>query len=129
MLNSQKNGNPIGDIKPVINCEEILNLQNKVKEIAIDEGVSRYLLEIIHQTRNDERLKLGASPRSSLMIMRCAQATAFMNNRSYVIPDDIKKIASPVLAHRLVLSNQALHSGIDKSEIIHDIISHTKVPM
>ena len=129
MLNSQRTSNPLDEIEPVITCDEIIKLQKKVTDTAVEESVSRYILEIIHKTRSDNRLKLGASPRSSLMILRCAQATDFISNRSYVIPDDIKKIAVPVLAHRIVLNNQALHSGITKAEIITDIISDVKVPL
>ena len=129
MLNSRKSGNPVDKIDPVISCEEITKMQQKVTEIDVEESISLYLLNIIHSTREDSRLKLGASPRSSLMILRCAQATAFIQNRNYVIPDDIKKIAVAVLAHRLVLSNQSKHSGVTKKEIIDDILNSTKVPM
>jgi MoxR-like ATPase len=129
MLNSHKKSEPLVGIEPVITHDEIIALQEKVTEVEIEQSVCRYLLEIIQKTRHDERLKLGASPRSSLMIMRCAQATAYINCRDFVIPDDIKQIAIPVLAHRLVLSNISLHSGISKAEIINDIIAQTKVPM
>jgi MoxR-like ATPase len=129
MLQSQRTKNPLDDIQPVLTLEEIVNMQKLVQEIDIEESVARYLLEIVHQTRKDDRLKLGASPRASLMIMRCAQATAFINNRSYIIPDDIKSIAIPVLAHRIMLSNQSLHAGINKAEIINEIIDNTKIPI
>lgn len=129
MLNSQKDSQPLDHLEPVITQEEVISLQKKVNNVEVEQSVCRYLLEIIHKTRNDERLKLGASPRSSLMILRCAQATAYMNCRDYVIPDDIKQIAIPVLAHRLVLSNMSLHSSISKNEIINDILTQTKVPL
>jgi len=129
MIKSQKNSNPLDEIKPVISCAEIITLQESVKDIEIDDSVSRYMLEIVRQTRSDEKLRLGASPRSSLMLSRCAQAIALINSRNYVIPDDIKEIAIPVLAHRLMLSSQAMHSGISKAEIISEILENTKVPI
>ena len=129
MLRSRKDHNPLDDIKPVISCDEIRKMQDLVRHIEIDDSVSRYLLAIIRTTREDGRLRLGASPRSSLMISRCAQAIAFVNNRNYVIPDDIQKIAVPVLAHRIMLNNQTMHSGITKAEIITDIIEKTKTPL
>jgi len=129
MINSQRTQSPLEKIKPVISCSDILELQRVVREISIEDSVSRYLLTIIRATREDDRLRLGASPRSSLMISRCAQATAFINKRDYVIPDDIKSIAIPVLAHRIMLSSQSLHSGISKQEIINEIVEKTKVPL
>lgn len=129
MLNSRKDHNPLEDIKPVISCEEIQKMQDLVRHIEIEESVSRYLLAIIRSTREDGRLRLGASPRSSLMISRCAQAIAFVNNRNYVIPDDVKKIVIPVLAHRIMLNNQTMHSGISKAEIISDIVQKTQAPL
>ena len=129
MLNSRKNVDPLDSITPVISCQEVIELQELVKKVDIEESVSRYLLAIIRSTREDSRLKLGASPRSSLMISRCAQATAFLNNRSFVIPDDIKKIALPVLAHRIILNTQATHSGVTKADIIADIVNKTKTPL
>ena len=129
MIQSQKNSNPLNKIEPVISCEEITTLQETVQNIEIDDSVSRYMLDIVRQTRNNEKLRLGASPRSSLMLSRCSQAIALINSRNYVIPDDIKEIAIPVLAHRLMLSSQAMHSGIKKAEIVSEILENTKVPI
>ncbi|MCM8535233.1 MAG: MoxR family ATPase [Lentisphaeraceae bacterium] len=129
MLQSRKKTNPLDSIQPVISCDEISHMQGLVKNIDIDESISRYLLEIIRSTREDSRLKLGASPRSSLMISRCAQANAFLSNRNYVIPDDIKAIAIPVLAHRIMLNSQSMHSGTSKADIINEIVEKTKTPM
>lgn len=129
MLNSRKDHNPLDDIKPVISCDEIRKMQELVRHVEIEESVSRYLLAIIRSTREDGRLRLGASPRSSLMISRCAQAIAFLSNRKYVIPDDVQKIVIPVLAHRIMLSNQTMHSGTTKVEIITDIVNKTKTPL
>ncbi|MCH2206171.1 MAG: MoxR family ATPase [Lentisphaerales bacterium] len=129
MLKSRKDHNPLDDIKPVISCDEIRKMQDLVRHIEIEESVSRYLLAIIRSTREDGRLRLGASPRSSLMISRCAQAIAFVNNRNYVIPDDIQKIALPVLAHRIMLNNQTMHSGVSKADIISDIVQKTQTPL
>ena len=128
MLNLQKKDhNPLDDIKPVISCDEIRKMQELVRHVEIEESVSRYLLAIIRSTREDGRLRPGASPRSSLMISR-AQAIAFLSNRNSVIPDDVQKIVIPVLAHRIMLSNQTMHSGTTKVEIITDIVNKTKHP-
>jgi MoxR-like ATPase len=128
MINSRKHRNPLDDLEPVITLNDIIKLQELVSLVEIEESVSRYMLEIIRQTRTDDRLKLGASPRSSLILSRCCQALAYVNNRNYVIPDDIKQIIVPVLAHRLILSNQSTHTGLSKAEIINDLVKNTKVP-
>lgn len=129
MIKSQRNSDPLNSIEPVISCEEIITMQETVKNIEVDESISRYILEIVRSTRQNDRLRLGASPRSSLMLSRCAQATALINNRTYVIPDDVKNIAVSVLAHRLMLSSQALHSGTTKTELIEETLEKTKVPL
>ena len=129
MIKSQRKSNPLNSIEPVISCEEIINLQESVQNVEVDDSVSRYMLDIVRGTRDNDHLRLGASPRSSLMLSRCAQATALINNRTYVIPDDIKSVVVPVLAHRLMMSSQALHSGMSKAEIVTEIVEKTKVPV
>ena len=94
----------------------------------VDESVSEYIVEIVSRTRADARLKLGVSPRGSLMLFRASQAAAFTEGRDYVLPDDVQRLATSVLAHRLMLTPKAKYGGTTKPEIVADIVGQVRVP-
>lgn len=127
VLFSQQKKHPIETIEKVCDKEEITEIQEAVKEVTASEPVAEYMINIINKTRNDERIKLGASPRGSLMLYRISQAKAFLAGRDYVIPDDVKNLAVQVIAHRLILETKVKYSGITKEEIIDDIVKNEKV--
>lgn len=129
MLISQKTANPLNELKAVIDCEDIRNMQEEVKEIEVETSVAKYMLEMITETRNDINLELGASPRASLTLYRHAQARAYLQKRSMVLPDDVKELAIPCLAHRLMLQTKSRHTGMTKAEVISNIINNIKVPV
>lgn len=129
ILYSRRNDDPIAHIKPVINCEQVNNIQKQVKEVGIEKTVAHYMVKIIRATRTNTNIKLGASPRALITLSHCAQAKAYIAGRDYVIPDDVKELAVPVLAHRLVLDNKASYSGITKEKIIAEILNATDVPV
>jgi MoxR-like ATPase len=128
VLYSRKKLDPIDEIQAVISCEEICGVQDEVRSIDIERTVAEYALELIASTRNDSRIRLGASPRALLALSRCAQAKAYMNERDYVIPDDVKSLAVKILSHRIVLENKEKYSGVTNRSVIEDILSKTKVP-
>ena len=103
-------------------------MQQAARAVAVSDPVSRYIVNIVNATRNDARLKVGVSPRGSLMLFRAAQAAAFCAGRDYVLPDDVQQLARQVLAHRIVLTSKAKYSGNGKAEVISDIIAGIKVP-
>ncbi len=128
ILFAQQEEHPLELLQPVLGGDELRALQREVRHVRVEPSVARYLVEIVNETRKEPRLKLGVSPRGSLMLFRAAQAAAFAKGRSYVIPDDIQECASYVLAHRVILTSQAKYGGITKPEIITDIVRRVRVP-
>lgn len=128
ILFSQQNEHPLEHLQPVLGGDELRALQREVRHVRVEPTVARYLVEIVNATRKEPRLKLGVSPRGSLMLFRAAQAAAFTKGRSYVIPDDIQELATYVLAHRVILTSQAKYGGITKSDIITEIVRRVCVP-
>ena len=129
ILYSRQGVDPIETIKPVITCQEICDIQKIVKNINIEQTVAHYIVKIIRATRDDMRVKLGASPRALLSLSRAAQAEAFLEGRDFVIPEDVKKLAPIVLAHRIILENKAKYSGITKRQVVMDIMNEVPLPM
>jgi MoxR-like ATPase len=118
-------------LRPVLNEEEVLLLQDSVHEIAVDDAIVDYMLALVEKTRSHESLSLGVSPRGSQALYRAAQASAILDGRNYVIPDDVKRLAIPVFAHRLILNTRSASSrGADASErILQDILTQLQVPL
>ncbi|MGD8786312.1 MAG: MoxR family ATPase, partial [Phycisphaerales bacterium] len=97
--------------------------------IHVDDSILEYIVEIVHATRNDNRLQLGISTRGSLMLSRAARARAYFQKRDFVIPDDVLWLVPYVLPHRIILTNKTRHSGTTARQIIKDIVSRIKVPV
>ncbi len=98
------NHHPLEDVRPVLSGDDILDLQEEVKNVRFDDALLDYLMEIVAATRSSEMLELGVSPRGSLALHRAAQALAFSEDRTYCIADDIKRLVVPVFAHRVVIN-------------------------
>ena len=128
ILFSQAEQHPLENLESVLSHEDVLQLQSAVKQIRVDKSVARYIVDIIHQSRSDSRLKLGVSPRGSLMLFRASQAAAFAAGRDYVLPDDVQKLALHVLPHRLILTSKAKYGSDNKKEIVAEILKHVRVP-
>ncbi len=127
IINRHLSGNLLTEISPVCQLEDIIALQKQVEEIYIHDDIKQYVLNIIHATRNHEQIALGINPRGMLSLLRLAQAYALLNNRSYVIPEDIKYLVKPCLAHRLLSLNGA--GGYTYAQSLLDrIISTVPVP-
>lgn len=129
ILNKYKLNSPLEALEPVAAVDDILKMQKDVREIYVNDDVSAYIVSIIRATRKSEHVILGSSPRGSLFLYRAAQAIALMNGRDFVIPDDVKKIIIPVLAHRLMLKAETKQKKITANDIINDILQNTKVPV
>ena len=128
ILAAQRAGHPLDDLEPVAGAEEILALQRAVERVVMEDSVTDYLLRLVTATRNDVAVRLGVSTRGSLQFARMARAHALLRGRDYVLPEDIKRLAEPVLAHRLVLDTRAKYSGTDKQTVIADIVGRVPVP-
>ena len=127
LLNRFLSEKPLDTLEPVASLEDILELQESVGEIFFHPLLIQYMVDITQASRQDNRLLSGASPRASLALSRAVRAYAIVQGRDYVIPDDIKNLAVPVLAHRLLCPKSAYDKNI-QSEILSDIISQIPVP-
>ena len=102
VLTSHRLGEPIEQLEPVLDAAEILKLQQAVREVTVEPSLHDYLLDIVEVTRNSDQLRVGASTRGALCLFRAAQALALTEGRDFVVPDDIKRLAVPVMAHRVI---------------------------
>ncbi|MFM2286104.1 MAG: MoxR-like ATPase, regulator [Bacteroidota bacterium] len=112
----------------VLNPSQIAHIRQLVENVHIKDELLGYIARIVYQTRNDSDLFLGASPRASLAILRASKAFAAINGRSFVIPDDIRHVAIPVLNHRIQLSPEREMEGLDSVQVIQRILQQTEVP-
>lgn len=126
---SQNLEHPLFSLEPVAEVEDILQLQRKVKNIKVSNPLARYIANIAQASRNHKQLKLGISPRGSLMLYRICQARAFMEGRSYASPDDVKAMATKALAHRIVLDTKSRYSGVTNQQVIREILDQVPVPV
>ena len=129
MLERFQSTEPLDAISEVAGPDEILEAQRAVELVRMEANVRDYLLAIVAATRTHAQLKLGASPRASLSLQHAAQARAAIEGRDYVIPDDIKKMANPVLAHRVVIESSAGLRGRTRDNVISEILGSIRVPI
>jgi MoxR-like ATPase len=120
---------PLDDLAPVVTGDEVVRLLPVVRAISVSQAVADYMLAIVRGTRQHPAVELGASPRAALALFRASQARAAIQGRDYVKPDDVKALAEPVLAHRLLTSAQSRLRGQNADQIIADVVSHTPVPV
>lgn len=127
ILENQRFRHPIEDLTPVVHADALIGLQAAVKDIFVDRLVSQYIVALSGATRHHRALYLGVSPRGSLALYRTAQALALVSGRDYVLPDDVKALAVPVLAHRLVLDPSVSHKTSSR-DIVTELIDSLPVP-
>ncbi len=120
--------NPLDRLEPVTTTQELIELKDQVKKVRMEECLKEYIINIIAATRSDKNVVLGCSPRGSLNLYKASKAWAFIMGRDYVLPDDIQKMAVPVLAHRIILSQGAKMNNYNSTKLINDILQNTKVP-
>lgn len=128
IIENQQYSHPIEQLKPVADNVELENLQDTVKEVYVDDLVKQYIVTLVGATRNHPAIYLGSSPRGSLALYRTAQARALLQGRDYVLPDDVKVMVEPVLAHRLII--RLTDASLDKSgrAIVGELIDTIPVP-
>ena len=129
ILYSQASSHPVDELQPVISQEELLALQKLVTTVHVERNVAEYLVRIVHESRADSRLKLGVSPRGSLMLFRASQAAAFQAGRDYVLPDDVQQVAPYVLPHRVVLTSKAKYGSSSREEVVQSLLERVDVPV
>ena len=121
---------PLEDLQNVVSVQDIIGVQKAVTSVHIEPKITDYIVRIISATRNlPGDIKLGASPRASLALMRTSRALAFLDKRDYVIPDDVKKLALPVLRHRIMLQPRSIVRGLTPNDIVKHILKQATVPV
>ena len=132
ILRDREYRDPLEDLRPVMTAAEVLELQNSVAEVSVDDALVEYLMRIAAATRDSEMLDLGVSPRGTLSLFRAAQALALTEERSYCIPDDIKRLVVPVFAHRILVSTR-FSSSMRRTEeaeaVLKEIMKTVSVPL
>ena len=128
MMNRFMTVDPLNDLQAVVTMEEIEYVQNNYTMVHVSEEIKDYIIAIVSATRNHREVELGCSPRATLNMMKGSQALAAIRGRDYVIPEDIKELAIPILSHRLMLKND-LGMGNKSKSLIEEIISTIKAPL
>ena len=120
---------PLATLEPVTQADELLAIQEQVKSVLVEESVREYMVDVIRATREHEAVELGVSPRGTLALYRTAQALAAVRGRGFVIPDDVKYLAPPVLTHRIIISPQTRLRGRRPEEVMAEIVGTVPVPV
>lgn len=128
ILTAQRARHPLADLQAVASREALLSLQAAVPQVRLEDAVGGYLLRLVQGTREHASVQLGVSMRGALQLAALARARALFQGRDYVLPDDLKALAVPALAHRLVLDTRARYAGADRATLIEDIVSRTPLP-
>lgn len=129
MLDRLQKSHPIDDLEPVCTEKEMLACQTAVREVFVDDKVRKYMLDLVTQTRDHDDIRLGGSPRASIALFRSSQALAAVRGRNFVLPDDVKRLAVPVLAHRIILKPEARLRKLNATKVVEQILSDTAVPV
>jgi MoxR-like ATPase len=128
VLDSQQYQHPVDQIEQVVSVGELIEMQERIKDVYVDPLIKSYIVELVRQTRRHPDVYLGASPRGSLALYHAGQARAAVLSRDYVIPDDIKALASAALAHRIIIGPAARIKDVDARSVVQEIIQGVPVP-
>ena len=120
---------PLEALQPVVQAEDLMTMQEQVRSVLVEDSVREYLVDVVRATRQHDAVELGASPRGALALYRTAQALAAVRGRTFVIPDDIKYLAPPVLTHRIIISPQTRLRGRRPEEVMAEIVDTVPVPV
>jgi len=129
MLVEQTSEPPLDSLRPVLSAEQVLALVAAARAVFVEDSLSRYVVAVLRATRVDERLFVGASPRAGIALLRAAKARALAEGRDYATADDVKSVAAPVLAHRLILAPETRATGVDAAALVADVLERTPVPV
>ena len=129
MLSEQTTTEPLELLAAVAGAQEVIAAIEDARRVYVEESVGRYVVALLRNTRGDSRLHLGASPRAGINLLRVAKARALVAGRDYVVPEDVKTAAPPVLAHRLILAPEARSSGLSDEDIVREVVERTPVPV
>ena len=129
ILQRFKETQPLDDLQAVLTGERLQELQKMIRRVRVEPAVENYIVELVRATRNHSGVELGVSPRGTLALYRSSQAYAAIHGRSYVIPDDVKRVARPVLSHRMIATSQTRLHGRVMEQIIEEVLHNVSVPV
>lgn len=129
MMDMQRKGHPIREILPVETPENIVRLREELASVAMDDTVKQFIVNLVNATRESKDLALGASPRATLALFKLSRALATLSGRNYVLPDDVKQLAVPVLAHRLLMDPVAQMNGLTPEAVVEALLEKVPVPI
>jgi MoxR-like ATPase len=127
VLFSQFHHHPLDDVQRVVDAPSVLAVQEVVRAVRVERAIARYLVDLADATRRHPSVKMGCSPRGTLILFRMAQARAFLEGRDYAVPEDVKAVALPTLAHRLALDTKAKYSGVQKEDVVRELLDSVPV--
>lgn len=128
LIKERQDINPLDFIEEIISKKELLQMQDQVKQVYVDDKVLGYLAKIVDGTRNHSMITLGVSPRGTLAFMDMAKARAFVQGRTFVLPEDVQAVSGAVLAHRIVLNGKARMSHVTEHDVVEEIVKKAPVP-
>jgi MoxR-like ATPase len=128
MLERQHRAHPLESLQQAVRLDDLLHAQAAVKEVHVAPPIREYIVALVEATRNHDDVYLGASPRGSLALYNAARAWAALHGRDFVTPDDVKKLAEPTLAHRVIVNPAARIKNVDSRVVIGDILAAVPVP-
>ncbi len=128
MLEKLRSRHPIDSLKPVVSAKEVLAAQQAIREVHVDPKVRDYLLDIVHKTRDHKDVMLGGSPRASIALYRASQALAGIRGQDFITPDDVKRVAPPILSHRMILRPESRLRKITPTQVVEKILADVPVP-
>ena len=128
MLEGQQMQHPLDSLQPVASVEQVVEAQRRVRQVRVADELKRYILDLVTGTRKHHEVYLGASPRGSLALFRASQALAALAGRDYILPDDIKTVAIPTLAHRMIIGSAARIRDVDARMIVQEVVGSIPVP-
>jgi MoxR-like ATPase len=128
ILTAQQHNHPLDELQPAATLAEVIAIKRTVEAVRISDELKRYAVDLVAATRTAPSVQLGASPRASIALMKTAQAMALFEGSDFVTPEQIQKLAVPVIAHRLVLEPQARFSGVTQRGVVEDALKKLKVP-
>ena len=129
MLSNLQMGHPIDSAVAVVTAQEVLNCQEAIRSVHVDDKIKRYILEIVHASREHEDVMLGGSPRASIALFRTSQSLAAIAGRDFVAPDDVKRMAQPVMAHRMILRPESRLRKKTPASVVNEIVGDARVPL
>ncbi len=129
ILQRFRDAQPLQELTPVLDSKQLLELQQAMRRVRVESGIENYIVEIVRATRAHNSIELGVSPRGTLALYRASQAFASLKGRSFVLPDDVKQMARPILAHRLIATNQSRMHGRAMEQIIDEVLRSIAVPV